>query len=87
MIKYELDENDLQNMIDSEVISGSDYEIERKGEKGSIKVEMFPIIVQDLLIEIDKLNEVIKDIVKDRDDNYKQIDPMEQAGMCEQDFI
>ena len=74
-------------MTDYEV----DYPKEPDNEFGEIFVwvydnEQIENMLQDLIIEIDRLEEKIEDIEKDIEDNYKPIDPASQYGINDKWF-
>ena len=75
-------------MTDYEV----DYPKEPNNEFGESFVwvydnEQIENMLQDLIIEIDRLEEKIEDIEKDREDNYEPIPVGEQVGISDSDFM
>lgn len=54
---------------------------------GYIKEENLIDIIEDLIIEVNRLEEEIEDIEEDIRDNYKRISNDEQVGISSKDFI
>lgn len=54
---------------------------------GYIKEENLIDIIEDLIIEVNRLEEEIEDIEEDIRDNYKRISNDEQIGISNGDFI
>lgn len=81
---YKLDNDELERINRVSKITFTDYEL-----KGNfISVESMMAAIEDLLIEIDRLEETKKDIEQDIENNYelKNIDPYEEYGISEEDF-
>lgn len=57
---------------------------EKKGD--FVPADSIVPMLEDLLNEIDRLEEKIKDIEKDREDNYKPISSSEMYGISDRDF-
>lgn len=54
---------------------------------GYIKEENLIDIIEDLILEVNRLEEEIEDIEEDIRDNYKRISNDEQVGISSKDFI
>ena len=82
---YLLDDNDLKTMQEVSDITISDYEIIGK----FIPVEKMMSAIEDLLVEVHKKEEELKDLKQEIDDNYepKKIDYYERYGLSRRDFI
>ena len=70
-------ERDLIKRVQKRTIT--DYEV--KGE--FVPVDSFTSMLEDLLMEIDRLEEEKEDIERDREDNYRRIPVEEQIGWSE----
>jgi len=58
----------------------TDYEIKwfnAENIKGYIDNEGLICMISDLLLEVERLEEKVEDIIQDRNDNYRQITPSE----------
>lgn len=78
----EIDE-DLKTKL--EKITGTDYDF-----KGNYLLsENITTVFEDLISEIDRLEEKNSDMQKEIEENYepKKIDPYEEYGISEKDFI
>ncbi len=73
-------EDEMLKRIQS--ITLTDYE----AKLGYVPAENVTEMIADLILEIGCLEERIKDIEQDRDDNYKPISYAEQVGYNERDF-
>lgn len=81
---YKLDNDELEKINRVSNITFTDYEL-----KGNfISVESMMSAIEDLLIEIDKLEEAKKDMQQDIENNYelKNVNPYEEYGISERDF-
>ena len=64
-------------------ITLTDYE----AKLGYVPAESVTEMIADLLLEIDRLEERITDIEKDREDNYKPFTTEELYGVSDKDFL
>lgn len=64
-------------------ITITDYE----AEGDFIPSDSIEPMLEDLLIEIDRLEEKIEDMKRDIEDNYRPIPVAEQYGISDRDFI
>lgn len=80
---YKLSNDELERIKEVSNITITDYEI--LGD--FIPVENMMAAIEDLLMEIDRLEERIQDIEQDRDDNYRPIPQAEMYGISEKIFI
>ena len=79
---YKLNDDELEKMFKASEITLTDYEL----IGNFAPVERLINVIEDLLIELDKAEEKIKEIERDRDENYKPISYAEQVGYNERDF-
>ena len=75
-----IDEETLQKIQD---ITGTDYEA--LGEL--LPSDSINDIIEDLMLEIDRLNEELEDVKQDMEENYKRIPVNEQYEVYDRDFI
>lgn len=82
---YKLDANEFLTIKLTEKLTCTDYD--RMGD--FIPVESLMSCIDDLLTEIEKLQEKVKDLENDIENNYelKNINPYEEYGVSEKDFI
>lgn len=82
---YKLDANDFVTIKKAEKLTCTDYD--RIGN--FIPAENFISMVDDLLTEIEKIQEKVKVLENDIENNYqlKRIDPYEEYGVSERNFI
>lgn len=66
MVWVDIDEDILKKVQEATI---TDYE----GVDGKVTVESLKGMVEDLLIELENKNDEIKDILEDRDSNYKPL--------------
>lgn len=86
-----VDESNFELFEKISNITGTDYEIvfANKDEIiGFVSEENLLNMLEDLLLEIDRLKEVNEDLIKDRDENYelKKFNPYDEYGVSESDF-
>ena len=79
---YKLNEDELERMFKLSKITMTDYEL----IGNFAPVENLMAAIEDLLIELDKAEERIEQIERDRDENYKPISYAEQIDYRERDF-
>jgi hypothetical protein len=80
---YKLNDNELEKMYKASSITMTDYEL----IGNFAPVERLINVIEDLLIEVDKLEEEIEMIEKDRDENYIRMPVAEQCEVYDKDFI
>jgi hypothetical protein len=80
---YKLENDELEKINKASKITCTDYEL----LGNFIPTESMLSVIEDLLIEIDKLEEKLKDIEQDRDDNYKPYTKEELYGVSDGDFL
>ena len=79
---YKLNDDELERMFKLSKITMTDYEL----IGNFAPVENLMAAIEDLLIELDKAEERIEQIERDRDENYKPISYEEEIGYRERDF-
>lgn len=79
---YKLENDELEKINRASKMTGSDYEL----NGNFIPVESMIAAIEDLLVEIDRLEEERKDREQEIEDNYKPISYAEQVGYNERDF-
>lgn len=80
---YKLENDELEKINRASKMTGSDYEI-----KGNfIPIESMMAAIEDLLIEIDRLEEERKDREQEIEDNYKPYTKEEMYGVSNRDFL
>ena len=79
---YKLNDDELERMFKLSKITMTDYEL----IGNFAPVENLMAAIEDLLIELDKAEERIKEIERDRDENYKPISYEEEIDYRERDF-
>ena len=79
---YKLNDDELERMFKLSKITMTDYEL----IGNFAPVENLMAAIEDLLIELDKAEERIEEIERDRDENYKPISYEEEIGYRERDF-
>lgn len=82
---YKLENDELERINRVSKITCTDYEL-----KGNfIPAESMMSAIEDLLIEIDRLEEERKDREQEIENNYelKNVNPYEEYGMREDDFF
>ena len=79
---YKLDNNELEKINRVAKITSTDYEV----LGNFVPVESLVAMVEDLLLEIDGLEEKIRDREQEIEDNYEPISYAEQIGYNERDF-
>ena len=77
-----LQEKEIEKIKRVSKITYTDYEIEGR----FIPVENLMAAIEDLLIELDKAEEKLEELERDRDENYKPISYAEQVGYRVEDF-
>lgn len=85
-----IDESNYSTIKRASDLTLTDYDIIWKDAEnidGYICSETMLGIIEDLISEIDRLEEKIKDIESDIRDNYKRIPVEEQVGISDRDFI
>jgi len=73
-------------------ITGVEYNVmwtEAENLEGYMFDDSVLNIIEDLIMEIDRLKEVNEDLIKDRDENYelKKFNPYDEYGVSERDFF
>ena len=79
---YKLNDDELERMFKLSKITMTDYEL----IGNFAPVENLMAAIEDLLIELDKAEERIEQIERDRDENYKPVSYAEEIGYRERDF-
>lgn len=79
---YKLDSDGLEKINEASKITFTDYEL----LGNFIPVENMMNVIEDLLLEVGRLEEKYKDFEKQVEDNYKPISYAEQVGYNERDF-
>lgn len=79
---YKLDNDELEKINRVSKMSLGDYEL----KDNLIPIEKMMAAIEDLLVEIDRLEEEKKDREQEIEDNYKPISYAEQIGYNERDF-
>lgn len=85
-----VDESNYETLDRASKMTGTDYDIrwfDAENIKGYIDSETLLTMVEDLIIEVDRLQEEIEDMEQDIQDNYKPISYAEQVGISDSDFI
>ena len=85
-----VNENNFETLEKASKMTGTDYEIkwfDAENIKGYIDSETLLSMVEDLIIEVDRLQEELEDMEQDIQDNYKPILVAEQVGISDSDFI
>lgn len=82
---YKLNADELKAINEISNITGVDYEL----INNMIQVEGLVEALKDLLVEYHKKEEEITDLQNDIENNYelKTIDPYEEYGISQRDFI
>lgn len=80
---YKLDDNELERINRVCELTFTDYEL----LGNFIPVEMLMAAIEDLLIEVDRLEEKYKDFEQEVEDNYKPYTKEELYGVSDRDFI
>lgn len=62
-----------------QVVGGNDDEVYVRGD-------LIEPMLEDLLIEIDRLNEKLEDVIRDREDNYRRIPVADQVEIYNEMF-
>lgn len=79
---YKLNDDELERMYRVSKITMTDYEL----IGNFAPVENLMAAIEDLLVELDRAEERIEQIERDRDENYKPISYAEEVGYREEDF-
>ncbi len=77
-------EDNYETLLRVSEITMTDYNIKWSDShnlKGYIDPDDMLIMIEDLICEVGRLEEKIEDIIRDRNDNYKQITPSEMYGV------
>ena len=85
-----VNENNFETLERASKITSTDYGIEwfdAENIRGYIGIDSLLAMVEDLIIEVDRLEEKIEDMEEDIRDNYKPIPYAEQVGVSDKDFI
>lgn len=82
---YKLDSDGLEKINEASKITFTDYEL----LGNFIPVENMMNVIEDLLLEVDRLEEKYKDMEQDIENNYelKNVNPYEEYGISERDFL
>ena len=82
MTYYVMNDGQLEQVNKASNITGGDYEI-----KGNcITAENLIAAIEDLMVEVGRLEEKYSDLEKELEENYKPISYAEQIGYNERDF-
>jgi phage host-nuclease inhibitor protein Gam len=81
---YKLEGDNFKTIKRAEEATCTDYDL----LGNFIPVENMITIIEDLLLEIDRLEEKMKDTQNDIENNYelKNVNPYEEYGVSEKDF-
>lgn len=79
---YKLNDDELKKINEASEKTYSDYEL--VGD--FIPVENLMAAIEDLLVEVGRLEEKYKDLEQNLEDNYKPISYSEQVGYREEDY-
>lgn len=85
-----VDEDNYWILQKASRITGTDYDIrwfDAENIDGYIDTQNICPMIEDLLIEIDRLQEELDDLQEDIKDNYRHIPTSEQVGISDKDFI
>ena len=85
-----VNESNFETLEKASKITGVDYDIkwyDAEDIKGYIYEYNLLTIIEDLTVEINRLEETIEDIETDKRDNYRPISQAEQIGINDKDFI
>ncbi len=85
-----VDEDNYWILKKAEKITGTDYDIrwfDAENIDGYIDTQNICPMIEDLLIEIDRLQEELDDMQENIKENYKHIPVSEQVGISNKDFI
>ena len=83
MALYKLSEVELETMRLVEKIIGTDYEL----EEACIPCEYLINAIEELLTEIESLNDKLKELENDINENYRPLTYKDLIGYKEKDFI
>jgi hypothetical protein len=78
-----IDESNFGTFDRVQELCGYNYDIrwtDSHNLKGYIDPDVMLSMIEDLICEVDRRDETIEDIKKDRAENYKQITPREMYG-------
>lgn len=83
--KLKLKNREIATIRRVEAITDTDYEL----EGDYIEPESLLCAIEDLILQIDRLVDDISELENDIENNYelKHVDPYEEIGMSERDFI
>lgn len=81
---YKVDDKELERLKEVSNITSTDYEL----LGNFVPVESMFNMIEDLLCEIHRTDEKIKDMEQDIENNFepKNINPYEELGISERDF-
>ena len=85
-----VDESNFETLEKVSKITLTDYEIrwfDAENIDGYIDSSSLFDMVEDLLLEVERLNEEIEDMKQDIEENYKPIPYAEQVGISDRDFL
>ena len=77
-----LPKEEIETLKKVSKITYTDYEIDGQ----YVPIEKFIFMIEDLLIELDRAEEKLEELERDRDENYRPISYAEQVGYNERDF-
>lgn len=82
---YKVDDKELEKLKEVSNITSTDYDL----LGNFVPVESMFNMIEDLLCELHRNDEKIKDMEQDIENNYevKNINPYEEYGISEKDFI
>lgn len=84
-----IDENNFKTLDKVSETTGTDYDImwvDKEEKRGYIFVDNMYSMIEDLLMEVERLQETLEDTKKYYNDNYKPISPYEMYGISENEF-
>ena len=80
---YKLNNDELERIKEVSRITFTDYEL----ESGFIPVDSMMSAIEDLLIEVDRLEEKYSVLERDLEENYRPLNNNELYDISEKDFI
>ena len=80
---YKLSEVEIETMKMVEKITGTDYEL----EEACVPCDYLISAIDELLAEIESLNDKLKELENDINENYRPLTYKELIGYKEKDFI
>lgn len=82
---YKLDTNEYRTIMKIQELTNTDYEV----LGNLIPVDSLMSCIDELLTEVERLQGKVKDLEDDIEQNYevKRINPYEEYGVSERDFV